>query len=128
LTGAVQGTATRWREDVETSASVQVHARFEDGRPALMSAGSRAYLAGWLEKQELQNLMEWCLDQARLQGLQLPADIRLRRRGGFIFAFNYSNEAWDVPSFLGSVVIGSQRLEPGGVTILATSKHQEKNA
>jgi beta-galactosidase len=52
--------------------------------------------------------------------LQLPADIRLRRRGGLTFAFNYGNDAWDVPSSLGSVVIGNQRLEPGDVTILTT--------
>jgi beta-galactosidase len=120
LTGTVQGAATRWREDVEENAGVHVHARFQDGLPALVSAGSRAYLAGWLEGQGLQNLMGWCLDQARLQGLQLPADIRLRRRGGLTFAFNYGNDAWDVPSSLGSVVIGNQRLEPGDVTILTT--------
>lgn len=119
LTGAVQGTVTRWREDVEEADSVHVHARFQDELPALVSAGSRAYLAGWLEGQGLQSLMEWCLDQAKLQGLQLPADIRLRRRGGLTFAFNYGNEVWDVPSSLGNVVIGNQRLEPGGVTILA---------
>lgn len=118
IRGSVDGAITRWREDLEERGAVDVHARFADGSAALARAGSRAYLAGWLEGEGLSNLMAWALSQAGLHGVNLPADIRLRRRGSVVFAFNYGNEDWNIPSSLGRPVLGTSCLEPGGVAIM----------
>jgi len=118
MTGTIDGAVTRWREDLQERGTVDIHARFRDGAPALVSSGSKAYLAGWLEGKGLGSLLRWCVDQAGIQSLDLPADIRLRRRGPLTFAFNYGGEAWRVPETLGPLVLGGPDLEPGGVAIM----------
>ncbi|HEV2557888.1 MAG TPA: beta-galactosidase [Microvirga sp.] len=117
LSGAVEGTATRWREDLEVLGDASVEARFEDGAPALVSADGFAYCAAWCEGETLGGLMRWAAGRAGLDVLDLPADIRLRRRGPLNFAFNYGTESWPVPAAPEALVLGSPMLAPGEVAV-----------
>ncbi|HEY8383271.1 MAG TPA: beta-galactosidase [Microvirga sp.] len=116
VTGAIAGSATRWREDVEAGAGVTVEARFADGAPALVRAGTTAYCAGWLEGEPLAQLLRWSAGKAHLPTLDLPEAIRLRRRGELTFAFNYGEAEWTVPAHVvGEPVLGMGAVPPSGV-------------
>jgi beta-galactosidase len=95
VTGHVTGAAERWREWVETEADVL--ARFADGGPALVRSGHALYLAAWPDATLLAATMRHVIGAAGLPLLDLPAGVRLRRRGDLIFAFNYGPSAWTAP-------------------------------
>ena len=109
--GGVSGAFERWREWVETDA--EVLARTEDGGPAIVCAGTRTYVAGWPQPGLLAALMRRAADQAGLETLDLPPGVRLRRRGGLRFAFNYGPESWVVPVDRATeLLLGTRPLPP----------------
>ncbi len=112
--GVIAGKAVRWQENVETNSNVL--ARFDNGDPALISKGNHHYLACWPDEQLLGDLMSFATAKAGLQTIKLPPAIRLRRRGNFIFAFNYGVESWDSP-VNGHLLIGTQSLGPQDLSI-----------
>jgi beta-galactosidase len=110
VAGAVSGTAVRWREWLETE--LPPLARFEDGGAAIVEDGRFIYCATWPEKDLLDALIETvALPRAGLEPLDLPDTIRVRRRAGLTFAFNYGTEPWTVPD------AGGKRFRLGGATI-----------
>jgi len=48
--------------------------------------------------------------------VELPAPVRLRRRGQFQFAFNYGAEPWPAP-FAGAPLIGGREVAPRGFSV-----------
>jgi beta-galactosidase len=91
------GQAVRWREWLETG--LPALARFADGTPALVQAGSRLYLACWPDADLLACALEHLLvRQAELPVVRLPEPVRLRRRGALTFAFNYGPDPWECPA------------------------------
>jgi beta-galactosidase len=113
VAGVVSGRGTRWRDDVEAGAGVAVLARFADGRPAVVASGRTHYLATWPDAGLLAAVMRHLAGEAGLATHDLPAGVRLRRRGDLHFAFNYGPEAWTVPDAEGKLfVLGSARIAP----------------
>ena len=114
--GKVTGSAIRWRETVETRGA-QSLAIFEDGEPALINANNHFYLACWPDEKLLKSVMKLVVDKAKLKTIQLPEGIRLRRRGKFLFAFNYGNKPWRL-STEGKLLLGKRVVAPQDLAIL----------
>ena len=114
--GKVAGAATRWQEFVELRGAKAL-ASFENGSPAFTVAGNHHYLACWPDEKLLSSVVKLMTAKARIKTVSLPEGIRLRRRGDLLFAFNYGNKPWTLPT-AGSRILGQRRLAPQDVTIL----------
>jgi beta-galactosidase len=110
--GEVSGNAVRWREYVETDGNVL--GRFENDDPALIANGRSLYLACWPDEKLLASTMRYAVQEAGLEMLDLPEHIRIRRRGGYAFSFNYGGPDWACPAdaklVLGESVVKSQQI------------------
>jgi beta-galactosidase len=117
--GAVSGHAERWRELVETTADT--FATFADGAPALIANGNFFYLACWPDAGALAALMRLLCRKAGLSTVDLPEEVRLRRRGEFTFAFNYGETSWPAP-FGRKPLIGDARVAPRSFSVWRSSR------
>ncbi len=114
ITGAISGHAERWREAIETRA--ETLATFVDGAPALVANDNYHYLACWPDAGALGSLMALMCRKAGLPTIDLPEEVRLRRRGDLAFAFNYGDAPWVAP-FGGEPIIGAQSVAPRGFSV-----------
>jgi beta-galactosidase len=103
-----------WREHIGTSA--ETVATFEDGGPAWIKSGSMHYLAAWPEPEFFDAVIAAAAVQAKLETQALPEGVRLRRRGGLRFAFNYAPEPRETPAPKSAAfALGGPLLPPAGV-------------
>jgi beta-galactosidase len=117
VTGKVKGTASRWMEILDTSATTL--ANFKDGSPALIKNDSAYYLACWADEDLLAATVRLVVSAANLPALKLPESIRIRRRGDLTFAFNYGSKPWK-SVIKGRRLLGSQTVQPYGLSIWQT--------
>lgn len=96
-TGTATYTASRWRETIGPGAGV--HARFETGTPAWISHDRAHYLATWPDELLLGEVLGVLCAQAGLRVRPTGPDLRLRRRAGLQFAFNYGPDPVDLAPF-----------------------------
>ena len=115
VSGSVAGRAERWREFAENQGA-ELLASFEDGWPALTAAGAHHYLACWPDQDLLPAVMKLMCQRAGVATIELPAHIRLRRRGPLLFAFNYGDDSWTLPGATGPL-IGRAAVPPQDVAI-----------
>ncbi len=117
VAGAVAGEAERWREWIEVERGAESLASFEDGTAALVRAGRSLYLGAWPDAALLGAVMRFALgEMAGLVLTELPPHVRLRRRGAWRFAFNYSREDWAAPERdAGRYRIGGPVVPPQGL-------------
>lgn len=104
VTGTLAGAAIRWREWLEVAASdVEpiVLGQFADATPAVIEANRCIYLACWPDSALLRAAMRRVLEVGGASMVDLPASVRLRRRGDMQFAFNYGPEPWTLPEEVG---------------------------
>ena len=108
---------TRWREQLDAPAPLQIEARYADGMPALVRHQRTRYLSGWLTGPALDALMSQVVREAGLGvGAALPEGLRLRRRGNLQFAIHYGNEPVNVPAPPNArFLLGGPVLETAGV-------------
>lgn len=106
-----------WREEIDASA-VEVVASYDDGTAAIARHGRFTYIASLTGHEFLQDfLRDQCL-KAGIATTELPADVRLQRRGDLVFAFNYADEQRDLPlPDSATVLLGKKRMDPHGVTV-----------
>lgn len=104
VSGVAEGQAVRWREHVE--AVGEVLSFFEDTAPALVRNGRFHYLACWPDTQLLHSSVEAVVREAGLETIRLPDHVRLRRRNGTTFAFNYGPDIWQVPRDFAGAIAG----------------------
>ena len=111
--GAVAGRI--WLEHVET-ALAPLAAR-ADGGGLLYRNGKALYLTTVPDHAFLAAIMSTMLAEAGVARAPVDADIRLRRRGDLVFAFNYGPEPRDVSAIAGRAdfVLGAALIEPAGV-------------
>jgi beta-galactosidase len=114
VSGKVRGLAERWREHLETEATVL--ARFENDDAALVASGRHHYLACWPDRALLRSVMAHVVKSAKLATLALPDGVRVRRRGDLVFAVNYSTKSWTIPGRK-TFVLGGAKLKPQDVAI-----------
>ncbi len=109
ISGKASGTASRWKEHIETTSQVLAH--FEDQSPALIAGKNMYYLACWPDAKLLSSTMKLMCRKAKLNPQPLPPHVRLRRRGSMTFAFNYGDTAWTAP-VKGKLALGSKVVKP----------------
>lgn len=117
VTGKVTGYAERWREYVETDATVLAHFANQDA--ALTAKNNHHYLACWPDMKMLQSTIALLADKAKLNTIELPDHIRIRQRDNLSFAFNYGTTNWTIPAN-GAMLLGEQILKPQAVSIWKT--------
>jgi beta-galactosidase len=114
--GDVHGTALHWREHVRANEGTRVHAEFADGWAALLSHGRVRYVTAWLTHDLHRTVLA---DAARAAGLalqSLPEGLRLARRGGLTFAFNFGDARATAPAPADAqFVLGEASLGTGDV-------------
>jgi beta-galactosidase len=114
ISGAIRGHAERWREQVETRA--ETLATFADGAPALVAQDNYHYLACWPDVGALGMLMALLCRKAGLATIELPTEVRLRRRGDLTFAFNYGETPWR-PPFSDEPLLGEPEVMPRNFSV-----------
>lgn len=107
--GKISGNATRWREYLETKATIL--ARFENDDAAVTANGRHHYIACWPDAELLGQFMAALVKKARLKPVKLPDHIRLRTLGDLTFAFNYGIKNWTLPKGA-KIVLGSSIVKP----------------
>jgi beta-galactosidase len=111
-----RGEARHWRDFIETSNGVQIEATFSDGHPAIVRSGSVLYLASLFDETLTQDIFLTVAKASCLDAAPLPEGIRISRRGGLTYVFNYSATPYRIPAAASSIV-GQEEVEPQGVAI-----------
>jgi beta-galactosidase len=107
LTHAGDGfTITRWIEHAETALMPEIAT--EDGTGIVWKHANRRYLCAWPDAALLDRLVEALAAEAGLETTPLPRDLRLRRHGDTLYAFNYGPAP---------VTFEGQTIEPAGVAV-----------
>lgn len=110
--GAKTGESGRWRETIEAPGA-EVLGHYEDGTPALVRQGRCLYLATLTDDVFLTDLLEDLAAEAGVATVRLPEGLRLRSRGGLVFAINYGGEAVPAPAPAGAeFVLGGPIVGP----------------
>ncbi|SOE94804.1 beta-galactosidase [Burkholderia sp. D7] len=111
-----RGEARHWRDFIETSNGVQVEATFADGHPTIVRSGSVLYLASLFDETLTQDIFLNVAKAAGLDAAPLPEGIRISRRGGLTYVFNYNATPYRIPA-AASFIVGQEEVEPQGVAI-----------
>jgi beta-galactosidase len=107
LTHAGDGfTITRWIEHAETALAPEIAT--EDGTGIVWKHANRRYLCAWPDAALLDRLVETLAAEADLETTPLLRDLRLRRHGDTLYAFNYGPAP---------VTFEGQTIEPAGVAV-----------
>ncbi|MEM5314505.1 beta-galactosidase [Paraburkholderia sp. JHI869] len=126
IDGAHEGHARHWRDLIELGANTgenewavpEVRATFSDGHPAYVKSGAVHYLASLFDEASTQALFARVAREAGLTPQPLGDAIRVSRRGGFTWVFNYGpgthTLSADIPDE--AIVMGSRTIEPQGVS------------
>jgi beta-galactosidase len=125
---APSGYARHWRDLLEIDSSregqesIQVRAVFSDGHPAYVKHGAVHYLASFFDEASTHALFARIANEAGLAPTHLGDAVRVSRRGGLTWVFNYGPNthqlAAEIPS--DAFVIGSHAVEPQGVAAYRT--------
>jgi beta-galactosidase len=113
-----QGAAMHWRDHVRANGETRVTAQFDDAWPALLTHGKVRYVAGWLSHALHRTVLQQAASDAGIDTQLLADGLRIRRRGGLTFAFNFGPETVHAPAPVhASFVLGEPRLNTGDVCV-----------
>ena len=116
--GQTQYQSQCWREELAVPPSCQVLAHYHDGLPAVAQHQRAVYVATVSCDDFLKALFADLAKQAGVETLVLPHDVRLARRGGLNFLFNYSASPNEVAVPANAQwLLGSATLDGYGVAI-----------
>lgn len=89
-----------------------------DGRGVLYRHRRYLYLAAWPSTELLSRLFSSLAEEAGLKPLFLPEGLRLRRRGAWVFAFNYGPYPVEVPVPEGvKFLLGGPKIPPHDLAV-----------
>ncbi|MCA8095253.1 beta-galactosidase [Burkholderia anthina] len=114
----LNGDALHWREfvDLDNAADVDVHARFADGYSAWLSHGAAHYWAALFDAGTTRRLFADIARRAGLAPTPLGDAVRVSRRGGLTYVFNYGDTPHTIPAVAPEAfVLGASPVEPQGV-------------
>ena len=109
------GHRTRWREDA-TGESVE-HRDHED-RPTVLRKGNVRYCAVWPDETLLAEVLEAMCEEADIETLDLPEDVRVRDRGSLRIFTHYGPRRTRLDGVKGTFVLGSRALDVAGVAVM----------
>lgn len=102
-----------WREELELTGEAEILARYDDGGPAIVRSGRTVYVASLTDREFLTDFLENLCHQAGVATQRLARDVRIRRRGDLVFAFNYAEESVPAPAPEGArFVLGGPTIGP----------------
>ncbi len=106
-----------WIEHVE--AKFAPSAKTESGLGIVWQSGHITYCAGLTDETGLNSVLKVLCEQAGLNPVDLPSDLRLRTNGALRFAFNYGSTPVEIPQAIGGTLkIGSRIIAPADVSLL----------
>lgn len=118
--GAAEGFARHWRDfiDSDASSSFDVRARFADGHPAYVRSGAYHYFASLFDDALTVRLFARIAQEAGLETQALGDSVRISRRGGLTYVFNYGDRTHTLDDISDDAfVIGSREVAPQGVAV-----------
>jgi beta-galactosidase len=99
-----------WVETVESDGA-DVVGRFASGSPALVRKANRFYLAAWPTRELASDVVLRVLDESGVATIALADNVRVRRRGGVTFAFNFGSDSLTAPADVNAkYVLGAQSI------------------
>lgn len=109
--------ATIWCEEIDAG-DADVVATFATGAPAVVRSGTVTYIGTVTDDGFLQDFLRAACAEAGIPTLELPQDLRICRRGGLEFAFNYAAEPQTVPAPEDAIFeLGGRELGPHDVAV-----------
>lgn len=116
---SVDGTTVEcghWLEHVD--APMEPELRCDGGPGVWYRQGRLNYLPCWPAAGLLRHVLRALCAEARILSMDLPDGLRISRRGGLVFAFNYDRAAVTVPAAADAeFIIGSAVLPPAGAAV-----------
>ncbi|WP_118178509.1 beta-galactosidase [Paraburkholderia phosphatilytica] len=126
-----QGYSRHWRDlldldaAADDAAALEVRASFADGHPAYVKHGAMHYLASLFDDASTAALFADVAREAGLEPSLLGDAVRVSRRGGLTWVFNYGPQTYtlaaDIPD--DALVFGSREIEAQGVAAYRTAAH-----
>lgn len=111
-----------WREEIEVAGEAQVLSRYDDGGPAIVRAGKAVYVGSLGDRGFLTDFLESLCAEAGVATQRLETDVRVRRRGGLTFAFNYGAQPVAAPAPEGArFVIGAATIAPRDLAVWSSA-------
>ncbi len=103
----------RWIEHVEAPFAPEIATG--DGLGVVWNHGNRRYISAWPDAALLDRVLSIMANEAGVAITTLPADVRIRRAGSLMFAFNYGPEPAAIPAQ--DFLLGGTPLMPAGVAV-----------
>lgn len=102
-----------WDERIEIAGSATAQGSHATGEPAIVEDGTRYYVGVWPSRELALDFAAHVLDKAGVKSVVLHEDLRIRRRGGITFAFNFGIDSHPAPAPAGAhYVLGGQTIGP----------------
>jgi beta-galactosidase len=110
---------THWLEHIDSP--LMPLAKTEQGHGIWYQNDKCDYLGCWPDEALLHDVLSRRCGALGIEVYDLPAGLRIRRRGDVVFAINYENEPVDLADFVPDAaklayVIGGQYMPPAGVS------------
>ena len=109
---------SRWREDIES-------ATLSAPNGPIWQTNTASYISAWISQADLNTVFRDRLTKQGVSSTELPAGLRLRRRGDLIFVMNYGAalDAADLLNIVGtaSCLSGRHPCKPGDIGIYRTA-------
>jgi len=122
-----EGHARHWRDLIDLEAqegpnASEIRAVFGDGHPAYVSHGAVHYLASLFDDATTEALFARIAREAGLAPAPLGDAVRVSRRGGLTWVFNYGPATHRIATTIpdDAFVIGTREVEPQGVSAYRT--------
>jgi beta-galactosidase len=113
---AGDGSVRHWLEHVETSLDAEWAT--DSGKGVCYRNGNVLYLSARLDAHLLKKVLGRMADEAGIAVLKLHEDIRIRRNGNLIFAFNYGSQPVLAPVIENAqLLVGGQQISTANVAI-----------
>ena len=109
--------AHHWRERLQPGPQAVVEARYADGGAALVRQGRVRYLGAWFGAELQRAVLRQAARDAGLAPVNLPAGLRLRRRGDLLFAFNYDDVSHHLQVPQAQWLLGGAEIPARGLSI-----------
>lgn len=121
---------TGWREIVETDAEVmaQFNSPYCDNSPAVIRSDRATYLAMVARNELLCAILRDTLEWAGIAIIECHPDLRVVRRGGLHFAFNFADMPQPLPNGgQRRILLGTEPVRPRGMTVWQEEGKTGKN-
>ena len=102
----------RWREQLDAG-DAEVIAQYHNGEPAIVKNGNITYLGTLTNSAFLVDFLQQQCQESKIETYRFGDDIRVSQRGNLLFAFNYSDQSYELPLTADTILLlGEKNLEP----------------